>query len=316
MARLLVLVGAAAAVCSAVRISTTRTPPPAALSRRAAISAAAALTLSPVLDAHADVKGANQGMPKSEREISTFLTGQGLPPLPSVPSGLQPLVQYIGAEKPANIDGMKVKDRAFSNTLLVRFFYPSGWLVETPTITENGEAGKIAANNYQKGDSADFVALRVPEGKQLEDLGKEWFKGLLSTQMTNDVYEDVKVRKLKQTVEPDGTTLVRIDYTYTLLTRAGFTIPRKGVASAMLVGDSVVGLVLATTEQRFKELETNFRACADSFRAYSVKKPAFNSSESTWHEPEGYELWASVHSAALGAASHALIVTGVISASA
>lgn len=275
---------AATGLCSAVRVSPTRTPPsvaavtsftPGTLPRRAALSAAATLALLPALEVRAEVKGANQGMPRSERDISAFLLGQGLPPLPSVPSGLSPLIQYIGTEKPANIDGMKVKERAFSSTLLVRFFYPSGWLVETPTITENGEAGKIAANNYQKGDSADFVAVKLPEGKKLEELNKEYYKAFLSTQMTNDVYEDIKVKKLKQTVAADGTPLVLIDFTYTLLTRAGFSVDRKGVASAMLVNDSVCGVVLATTEQRFKELELNFRQCAESFRAYAVKKPAF-----------------------------------------
>merc|ERR1712087_894768 len=240
--------------CSASRVSPARLPPSipqvtslsGVLSRRAAISTAAAFALAPALEAHAEVKGANQGMPRSERDISAFLVGQGLPPLPSVPSGLSPLVQYIGTANPANIDGMKVKERGFSSTLLVRFFYPSGWLVETPTITENGEAGKIAANNYQKGDSADFVAVKLPEGK-----------------------------KLKPTVAADGTPIMLIDFTYTLLTRAGFSVDRKGVASAMLVNDSVCGVVLATTEQRFKELELNFRQCAESFRAYAVNKPSF-----------------------------------------
>ena len=69
--------------------------------------------------------------------------------------------------------------------LLVRFVYPSGWLVETPSITENGEAGNIGANNYIKGDSANFAALPLPKGETLETLAKnkEYFKGWLSSQM-------------------------------------------------------------------------------------------------------------------------------------
>lgn len=65
--------------------------------------------------------------------------------------------------------------------------------METPTITENGEAGKIAANNYLKGDFADFVAVRMPPGKTLDNVDKEFYKGFLSSQMTSDVFEDVKV---------------------------------------------------------------------------------------------------------------------------
>ena len=67
----------------------------------------------------------------------------------------------------------------------MRFVFPNGWLVETPSITENGEAGNIGANNYIKGDSANFAALPLPAGKNIESLSKdkEFFKGWLSSQM-------------------------------------------------------------------------------------------------------------------------------------
>jgi hypothetical protein len=132
--------------------------------------------------------------PRDAKGTAKFLAARGFPPLPTI-NGLSPLVQYIGAAPPANIDGSKSKDRAFKSTLLVKFLYPSGWLVETPTITENGEAGKIAANNYLKGDFADFVAARMPAGKTLDTVDKEFYKGFLSSQMTADVFEDVKVRR-------------------------------------------------------------------------------------------------------------------------
>ena len=72
----------------------------------------------------------------------------------------------------------------------MRFIFPSGWLVETPSITENGEAGNIGANNYVKGDSANFAALPIPSGESFDTLtkNKEFFKGWLSSQMSNDVY--------------------------------------------------------------------------------------------------------------------------------
>ena len=54
-------------------------------------------------------------------------------------------------------------------------------------------------------------------------------RAFVLAQMTNDVFEDVKVKKLRPTVAADGTPLVLIDFTYTLLTRAGFSVIRKGV---------------------------------------------------------------------------------------
>ena len=62
-----------------------------------------------------------------------------------------------------------------------------------------------------------------------------------------------------------------IDFRYTLLTRAGFEVVRKGMASAQVASGAVVGLVIATTEQRYKGLEDDIRASVDSFRAYPVK---------------------------------------------
>ena len=129
----------------------------------------------------AEVKGPNANMPRDERGVNDVLRGAGFPPMKGV-NGLKPLVQYVGFASPANIDGQKARDRPYKGTLLVRFLYPSSWIVETPTITENGEAGKIAANNYQKGDLAEFVALTLPNGKRLGDLGADFYKGWLSSQ--------------------------------------------------------------------------------------------------------------------------------------
>jgi len=261
--------------------SSSSAPLASAVSRRAALTQAAvattaALTLSP-LAAVADVRGANMDMPKNEKDVNKLLGTYGFSPM-KVPGGFSPLVEYIGTAPPANIDGSKTKDRAFSNTLLVRFLYPSGWLVETPSIDENGEAGNIGANNYIKGDSANFAAVKLPEGEKLTSLPKDFWKGWLSSQMSKDVYEDVKVKKLKPVTQPDGTEMLIIDFAYTLLTRAGFTVLRQGVASAVIASDSVVGIVTATTSLRYKEMADSLFTCADSFRAYQVKAPAFTGS--------------------------------------
>lgn len=244
------------------------------MDRRGVLAQSAALAATPLslplLPAHADVYGANSELPKNEKEINKFLGRLGFPAIPSG-NGMSPLIAYIGTAPPANIDGQKVKERPFKQILLVRFLYPSGWLVVKPDITENGEAGTVGANNYIKGDSSVFTALALPGGKALKEQPKEFFQTLISNQMTNDVYEDVKPKKIKPVTAPDGTEMVLFDFTYTLLTRAGFTVQRKGVASALQVGDTAVGLVSSTTELRYKELEPLLRQGADTFRVYPVK---------------------------------------------
>lgn len=240
------------------------------LARAAVAAVGAPALLQFPLPAFADVRGINEDMPRDEREINRFLKSMGYSEI-KVPSGASPLVEYIGAAPAANIDGIKARERAFKSALLVRFVYPSGWLVQTPTITENGEAGTIGANNYIKGDSAQFTAVPLPAGKELDELKGEFFKGFVAAQMSNDVYEDVKIKKPKVVKQADGTDLCLFDLSYTLLTRAGFTVERLGVGSAQIVDGAVVGLVTATTLQRYKDLEGLLRAACESFRAYPVK---------------------------------------------
>ena len=54
---------------------------------------------------------------------------------------------------------------------------------------------------------------------------------------SKDVYEDVKIKKVREETMPDGTGMLKIDFTYTLLTRAGFTVLRRGVASASVANE-------------------------------------------------------------------------------
>ena len=157
----------------------------------------------------------------------------------------------------------------------MRFIYPSGWLVETPSIDENGEAGNIGAGDYGKGDSATFATAELPAGASLTSLqkDKEFFKFWLTSQMSKDVYEDVKVKKFRPVTASDGTEQLKIDFTYTLLTRAGFTVNRKGTAVAVIADNAVCGLVSGTTELRYKEMKDKYEAMADSFRVYPTKAP-------------------------------------------
>ena len=95
------------------------TPAPHHLNRRALLaqggSAAAALALAP-LAAQADVRGANQDIPKDKNGVNKLLKSLGLAEM-QVPGGFSPLVQYIGTAPPANIDGFKAKERAFPSTV-------------------------------------------------------------------------------------------------------------------------------------------------------------------------------------------------------
>ena len=43
----------------------------------------------------------------------------------------------------------------------------------------------------------------------------------------------------------------------------------------MVTNDAVVGIVVATTQLRYKELADQIEVCTDSFRAYQVSTPAF-----------------------------------------
>jgi len=260
-----------------VSVASPASTTPLVVGRRTALAqAAAAVTASYMvpLAAQADVRGVNENRPTNEKEANKLLTSLGFSQM-KVPGGFTPIVQYIGFAPPANIDGFKAKERAFTSPLLVRFLCPSGWLIESPSITENGEAGNIGANNYIKGDSANFASAPLPGGEKLSSLGKPFFQAWLSSQMTKDVYEDVKVKKIKPVTQPDGTEMVIIEFGYTLLTRAGFTVLRQGVASALVADNAVVGVVAATTALRFKELSDTLQTTADSFRAYPVKDPTF-----------------------------------------
>ena len=122
----------------------------------AALAQGAALAVTPLAiplrPALADVYGANSELPTDLKGINKFLKTQGFPPLPNA-NGLSPLMKYVGTAAAANLDGLKTKERAFSETLLVRWNFPSGWLITSPDITENGEAGTLGANNFIKGDS-------------------------------------------------------------------------------------------------------------------------------------------------------------------
>mgnify|MGYP002047483105 FL=1 len=59
-----------------------------------------------------------------------------------------------------------------------------------------------------------------------------------------------------------------VDFSYELLTGAGFIVARRGVAAVTDVNGKSQALLAVTTSARFKGLEPKLRTIADSFRCY------------------------------------------------
>lgn len=83
------------------------------------------------------------------------------------------------------------------------------------------------------------------------------------------MFQNFKVTKTAKGAKgANGTQYYLVDFKYELLTGAGFTVDRKGVASVTQLKDSVLALWTATTAQRYKKLGDDLRTMADSFRVY------------------------------------------------
>eukprot|EP01041_Mallomonas_annulata_P011689 gene11689-24475_t len=82
-----------------------------------------------------------------------------LPPILFVPPGFNPIVSEYGRGNAKS---------AISNPIIVQFCAPQAWIVEKTTVNNNGESGKIAANDYVKGDSAFMFVTPLPSGSKLE----------------------------------------------------------------------------------------------------------------------------------------------------
>ena len=59
-----------------------------------------------------------------------------------------------------------------------------------------------------------------------------------------------------------------VDFEYELLTGAGFTVERRGVAAVSGVAGKSQALLAVTTSARYKKLEPELRKIVDSFRVY------------------------------------------------
>ena len=169
----------------------------------------------------------------------------GLPPLDKIPGGFAPVLSSVNQDQ----------------SLFVEFLRPDGWLVVKPSVNTNGEDGTVSAGDYGKGDSA---ALYVSDLRPATDKAyyAKLLKGGIAQKGGGELYQEFKVRK----VTPGAPTTV--DFSYELLTGAGFIVERRGVAAVTDVNGKSQALLAVTTSARFKGLEPKLRTIADSFRCY------------------------------------------------
>merc|ERR1719329_573662 len=91
-----------------LQLGSPQPPQTPAQSRRSFLTQTASTLLLAPLAANADVRGANENMPKSMKEVNKFLTDLGYAEMTPA-NGLSPLLEYIGTASAANIDGFKTK---------------------------------------------------------------------------------------------------------------------------------------------------------------------------------------------------------------
>lgn len=82
--------------------------------------------------------------------------------------------------------------------------------------------------------------------------------------------QELKILKTYDSVkDKEGKEYKLVEFKYELLTGAGFTVDRKGVASITTLPNNQVGaMVTATTAVRFKKLGDDLKTVCESFRVF------------------------------------------------
>lgn len=200
----------------------------------------------------------------SADKFNNEMLGYGVKDTKPCPDGFSPLIEFYGKA----ISGVE--------PLLVTYNSPDGWLVVRPNIDNNGEDGTISSGDYGKGDTTSFfLGPQLKSGESLEDratIEKIVFAGL--TVKGASQVQGFKMGKPKKLEADTLQPYYLVDYSYTLLTGAGFEINRKGCGSVTAAGDkNTQALLGATTDIRWKKTEVSLREAAESFRCYAGKKP-------------------------------------------
>lgn len=232
--------------------------PPQAFGRRALFGLTAAAAAQTVF-------AASPALAMSEDKYQARLKGYGLPPSPKVPDGYQPVLEVYGKAQAANNEN---KATTVLDPLVVSFNAPSSWLIQRPNIDVNGEDGTISAGDYGKGDSA---ALFVTEKKgNFDENSKQALAEIIFAGLTQKaaVIQNLKLKKVQKLEANTETPYYLVEYTYELITGAGFEVARKGNGSVTAVGKSVQAMITASTDIRYKKVEGQLKEIAQSFRVY------------------------------------------------
>ena len=182
---------------------------------------------------------------------------------PSIPSGFSPAIEVYGKQNSA---------KKARSTYLVKFLYPFTWVISRPNIDANGEEGTVSAGDYQKGDSATFFTGDLPESGDFytsKGAVQDVVQKAIS-QKGDNLNQELKILKSYDSVkDKEGKEYKLVEFKYELLTGAGFTVDRKGVASITTLPNNQVGaMVTATTAVRFKKIGDDLKTVCESFRVF------------------------------------------------
>jgi len=228
-------------------------------SRKAFLTKVTSISTAAILGSALKPQPAAALFGSSAAKVNAKLVGYGLPEIKSIPDGFTSLLEIYG----------KGRNR---EPLLVQFVYPVDWVTILPNNDENGEEGTIQAGQMSAGDTA---TLYMTPGK-IDDVTtqkKDFFKDLVIkaiSQKGDNMYEDFKLGKVETFAgEFKNQKYALVDFKYSLLTGAGFTVDRVGVASVTSQGNNIQVFWAASTRQRFKKTETTLRTITGSFRCFS-----------------------------------------------
>lgn len=238
--------------------------PLAAMDRRGALGSFAASAFATAVAVTANPgSAAAMGADK----FASLMASYGVTDYKPAPDGFSSQAEFYGKA----ISGV--------DPLLITYNAPNGWLTVKPNIDNNGEDGTVSVGDYAKGDSAAlFVSEKpLPAGATLED--RATVDALVYAAVTvkggGTQVQGYKLGKVvkKLDAKTDSPYYV-FDYSYTLITGAGFEINRKGVGSVCAVGNKNAQAFLgASTDIRFKKTEAQLREVVESFRCHAGLVP-------------------------------------------
>jgi hypothetical protein len=220
----------------------------------------------------AEVRGANAGLPRRFETINKYLKDRDYEVFEKLEDGYTPLMLIAGAKPPANVDGVKVLTRNFDGTMLVRYPYPSNWVVSEPKIDPNAESGTIVAADSGKGSSCIFVSERLPEGVTSFDKVSDKTLGNFLTNLIKDDVGEIKITKRKINKMPDGEEYLTFASQISVF-RGGNELQKQGYGAAFIKGNSIVGNTITYLPKRKEKVGPQAKYMAENTRVYKIPTP-------------------------------------------